>query len=107
MIKYIISGIFLIIVCSVMAEDTEVLENVPPPPSSIVSDYIGEPEVTIKKEGTKTVEEYRVNGQLYMIKVNPENMPSYYLYKNTSGGDWVRYNTEDPMIVPQWVIFSF
>jgi len=90
-----------------MAEETVILENVPSPPSSVDSDYYGEPEVTIKKEGTKTLEEYRVNGQLYMIKVNPENMPSYYLYKDSTGGDWARYDTVDPMIVPQWVIFSF
>jgi len=107
MIKYLFSYIFLVIAFSAIAEDTEVLENIPPPPSSIDSDYIGEPEVIIKKEGEKTVEEFRVNGMLYMIKVNPDNMPSYYLYKDTSGGDWVRYNTVDPMIVPQWVILTF
>jgi hypothetical protein len=107
MIKYLFCYIFLLIAFSAIAEDTEVLENISPPPSSIDSDYIGEPEVTIKKEGEKTVEEFRINGRLYMIKVNPDNMPSYYLYKASSVGDWVRYNTVDPMIVPQWVIFRF
>ena len=107
MIKYLFSCIFLVISIFAIADDTEVLENISPPPTSIESDYIGEPEVTIKKEGTKTLEEFRINGQLYMIKVNPDNMPSYYLYKDMSGGDWVRYNTVDPMIVPQWVILEF
>tara|TARA_B100000780_G_C21070727_1_gene430835 strand:- start:117 stop:440 length:324 start_codon:yes stop_codon:yes gene_type:complete len=107
MIKYLFTCFFLLITFSVSAEETELLENVPPPPSSINSDYIGEPEITIKKEGEKTVEEFRINGKLYMIKVNPDNMPSYYLYKDTSGGDWTRYNLRDPMIVPQWVILRF
>ena len=107
MIKYLFSCIFLVIAFFAVAEDIEILENISPPPTSIESDYIGEPEVTIKKEGTKTLEEFRINGQLYMIKVNPDNMPSYYLYKDMSGGDWVRYNTVDPMIVPQWVILTF
>ena len=107
MIKYLFSCIFLVIAFFAVAEDIEILENISPPPSSIDSDYIGEPEVTIKKEGTKTLEEFRVNGRLYMIKVNPDNMPSYYLYKDMSGGDWVRYNTVDPMIVPQWGILTF
>jgi len=107
MIKYLFNCIFLLITFSVMAEDNELLDNIPPPPSSINSDYIGEPEVTIKKEGTKTLEEFRINGMLYMIKVNPDSMPSYYLYKDRSNGDWVRYNTVDPMIVPQWVILRF
>ena len=107
MIKYLFSCIFLVISFFAIADDTELLENISPPPTSIESDYIGEPEVTIKKEGTKTLEEFRINGKLYMIKVNPKNMPSYYLYKDMSGGDWVRYNTVDPMIVPQWVILTF
>jgi hypothetical protein len=42
-----------------------------------------------------------------MMKVTPNNMPSYYLYKDTSGADWVRYETVDPAIVPQWVILTF
>ena len=107
MTKYLFSYFFLFFAFSVTAEETEVLENVPPPPSSMNSDYIGEPEITIKKDGEKTVEEFRMNGRLYMIKVNPENMPSYYLYKDRSGGDWTRYNLRDPMIVPQWVILTF
>jgi hypothetical protein len=107
MIKYLFSYIFLVITFSAIAEDAEVLENIPSPPSSVDSYYIGEPEVIIKKEGTKTLEEFRINGRLYMIKVNPDNMPSYYLYKDTSGGAWVRHNTQDPMIVPQWVILRF
>ena len=90
------------------AEDTELLENVPPPPSiSYDSTYEDEREITIKKRNGEFVEEYRVNGQLYMMKVTPINMPSYYLYKNTSGADWVRYDDKDPAIVPQWVILTF
>ena len=72
------------------------------------SDYVLEPEVTIRKEETQLIEEYRVNGQLYMIKVSPKNMPSYYLYKDDQGSDWTRHDSpEAPMIVPQWVLFTF
>ena len=33
----------------------------------------GEPDVTIRQEGERTVEEYRVNGFLYAVKVIPKN----------------------------------
>ena len=38
-----------------------------------------EPEVTIRQEGDRTVEEYRVNGFLYAIKVTPKTGAPYYL----------------------------
>ena len=90
------------------ADDREVLDDVPPPPAiNYASGYADGPEITIKKKDGEFIEEYRVNGQLYMMKVTPKNMPSYYLYKNTSGADWVRYDDKDPQIVPQWVILTF
>ena len=90
------------------AEDREVFEEIPSPPSIVDSDYINEPEVTIRKEEDKFLEEYRVNGQLYMIKVSPKNAPSYYLYKNSESADWVRYDDPTaPMNVPRWVLFTF
>jgi len=105
---------FFLIISSLMislnlyAEDREVFEEIPPPPSIVDSDYINEPEVTIRKEEDKFLEEYRVNGQLYMIKVSPKNAPSYYLYKNSESADWVRYDDPTaPMNVPRWVLFTF
>ena len=37
----------------------------------------GDPEVTIRQEGDRTVEEYRVNGFLYAIKVIPNSGAPY------------------------------
>jgi hypothetical protein len=42
------------------------------------TDAAGEPEVTITKQAEQTVEEYRANGRLYMIKITPKMAP-YYL----------------------------
>ena len=98
----------LVISLNLYAEDREVFEEIPPPPSIVDSDYINEPEVTIRKEEDQLIEEYRVNGQLYMIKISPKNAPSYYLYKNHEQSDWVRHDDPTaPMIVPQWVLFTF
>ena len=90
------------------AEDTEILEDVPPPPSISLGAYnFVEPAGYIKKKNGEFIEEYRVNGQLYMMKVTPKNMPAYYLYKDTSGSDWKRYDDMELAIIPQWVILTF
>tara|TARA_B100000768_G_scaffold152818_1_gene148695 strand:+ start:383 stop:718 length:336 start_codon:yes stop_codon:yes gene_type:complete len=89
------------------AEKTEVLEEVPFPPNTLDSGYEYEPEITIRKEGTKRIEEHRVNGNLYYIKVTPEGFPSYYLVRETEGGDWIRQYDLKPLVVPQWVIYSW
>ena len=43
----------------------------PPPPPGFELDPALEPQVTILKRGTDTVEEYRIGGKLYMVKVTP------------------------------------
>ena len=43
----------------------------PPPPPGFELDPAQEPQVTIRKRGEDTVEEYRIGNKLYMIKVTP------------------------------------
>ncbi|MSQ98470.1 MAG: DUF2782 domain-containing protein, partial [Xanthomonadales bacterium] len=45
-----------------------------------------EPSVTIRQEEDKTVEEYRYNGQIYMVKVTPKVGLPYYLIDENSDG---------------------
>ena len=63
---------FILISATTYAEKTEVLEEVPSPPNTLDSGYEYEPEITIRKEGTKRIEEHRDNGNLYYIKVTPD-----------------------------------
>ena len=89
-------------------EETYVLEDVTPVESTFESDYANEPEITIIKDGKSITEEYRSNGRLYMVKVTPDGAAPYYLYKETLGGSWVIFGSvEEPLIVPQWVVFEF
>ena len=54
--------------------NAEPLEEVPPPPKIVDGEALeAEPQVTIRKKGKETVEEYSVNGQVYMMKVTPEH----------------------------------
>jgi len=80
----------------------------PPPPEIIPFDPELEPQVTIRRNDTETVEEYRVNGQLYMVKVTPAGGIPYYLVDPNGSGQFSRVeSTEKPVSVPRWVILSF
>ncbi|WP_374266175.1 DUF2782 domain-containing protein [Zoogloea sp.] len=83
----------------------EPLPEPPPPPPGMELDAEQEPQVTIVKKGEDTVEEYRVNGQLYMIKVTPPHGVPYYLYDDVGNGDFMRRDAHDGGVrVPKWVI---
>jgi Protein of unknown function (DUF2782) len=66
-----------------------------------------EPEVTIIQRGQVTIQEFRVNGRLRMIKVIPRWGFPYYLVP-TSQGVWdSRLNGLAPIAPPQWLLFSW
>ena len=67
----------------------------------------GDPDVTIRTEGDKTIEEYRVNGFLYAIKVTPKIGKPYFLVRaDGSDGNFVRSDQPD-MLIPAWEIFKW
>ncbi len=87
--------------------------DAPPPPASL-SDQEGreeiEPEVVIIQRDDKTIEEYRVNGQLYMIKVTPKNAPPYYLLDKDGNGTMETRSSGDletDIMIPRWVLFRW
>jgi Protein of unknown function (DUF2782) len=80
----------------------------PPPPPGYELDPALEPQVTILKRGTDTVEEYRIGGLLYMIKITPAHGVPYYMVDRRGDGKFTRDDTEGSIIrPPMWVIFSF
>ena len=80
----------------------------PPPPPVGISDGTEEPEVTIKKRGEDKVEEYRLNGKLYMVKVTPPHGRPYYLVDDKGTGVFSRRDDLDSGLrVPLWVIKEF
>ncbi|WP_341676035.1 DUF2782 domain-containing protein [Niveibacterium sp. SC-1] len=82
----------------------EPLPEPPPPPEGVNADS-AEPQVTIKKRDGDTIEEYRIAGQLYMIKVTPKTGVPYYLIDSKGTGVFSRYDPSDKTLsVPQWVI---
>ena len=79
-----------------------------PPPPEIAADPELQPQITKIEHENETIEEYRVNGRLNMVKVTPRHGRPYYLVPNNAKGGFVRYDSLDSGLkVPQWVMFSF
>lgn len=68
-----------------------------------------EPEVTIRRREGGVIEEYRVDGRLYMVRVVPAKGVPYYLVDQDGDGNLeTRHHELDPnVIVPNWVILRW
>jgi len=86
--------------------DAVPLEDIPPPAIG-KDDNVDEPQITIVKKKGETIEEYRVNGQLYMMKITPAHGVPYYLHKEDQDGEWINYGPVQPVSIPKWTIFRF
>jgi hypothetical protein len=82
------------------------LPDIPPPPGMVDPDL--EPQITIKQRGDDRIEEFRVKGRLYMIKVTPPHGKPYYLIDQRGDGQMRKYDDLSPNFqVPLWVIHTF
>ncbi|MBI4807479.1 MAG: DUF2782 domain-containing protein [Nitrosomonadales bacterium] len=80
----------------------------PPPPPMSSDENLDEPQVTITKQADLTVEEYRANGKLYMIKITPKHGVPYYLVDDKGDGKFARQESMDSGLrVPRWIIKRF
>ena len=88
--------------------DLQPVPEPPPPPQGDQPDPALEPQVTIIKRGEDRVEEYRINGRLYMVKVTPPHGVPYYLVDDKGDGRMTRQEAMDSGLrVPMWVIGTF
>jgi hypothetical protein len=86
----------------------EPLPEPPPPPPGLALDPALEPQVTITRRGEDKVEEFRISGKLYAVRVTPPHGVPYWLVDNTGDGSMIRRDSLDSGLrVPQWVIHSF
>ena len=94
------------------AADEDEFEAVPPPPDipeQMESGRPIEPEVTIIRKEKEVIQEYRINGILYMVKVTPVIGKPYYLIDNDGDGrlESRREGIYSTDLVPQWILFSW
>ena len=112
--RYPVFLLALAVSVSVLAQnpspnELQPLPDVPPPPPEMAPfDAAIEPQIIIRKNSKETVEEYRVSGQLYMLKVTPLHGAPYYLIDTEGNGNFSRTDSLEPRLsVPHWVIKTF
>ena len=105
---------FLLSLClfaaALLADATEAVPEPPelPLPEVIMDGEVIEPEVKIIKQEEGTVYEYRINGQLYMVKIQPIKGPAYYLVDRDGDGEFDSRSTDPAKItVPQWILMRW
>jgi len=71
-----------------------------PPPSG---------QVTIKGDKNEAISEFRINGQLYMIRITPKKGLPYYLVDGDGDGNLeTRWNDLAPdLLIPSWVLLRW
>lgn len=80
----------------------------PPALRSNPSDDRLEPVITIRKEGEREIEEYRIRGQLFAMRVKVKGAPAYWLVDPDGSGRMVPGQGIGPTIaVPKWVLKEF
>ncbi len=92
-----------------VAETAPELPDLTPPPVPTGAPEDMEPQVTIQQRGKERVEEYSINGQVYMVKVIPAKGVPYYLIDADGDGELESRRGElDPrLLVPSWTIFRW
>lgn len=90
---------------------SELLAVPEPPeiPQAVQSGEPLEPEITIIQRDKETVEEFRINGRLYKVKITPNAGPPYYLFDTDGDGVLETRDNNDitDINIPQWVLFSW
>ena len=93
---------------------TSPLEAPPPlPPADLVREPVPEgelqPQVTTRTENGETLQEYRVGGRLYMMRVIPRTGRPYVLVDHRGDGQFTRqdHTLDAGVRVPQWVLLEF
>lgn len=61
-----------------------------------------QPDISVRQEANQTLREYRVNGKLYAIKVEPKDGSAYFLVDRNGDGNFERQGG-DNVEIPGWV----
>lgn len=93
-----------LLLCSLLLSST--VWAIDPPP--LVEDDLSTPDVTIVDGDGETVYEYRRNGALVMVRVQPDVGPAYYFFDSDGDGELEHHaDVPDNNTVAQWVLFRF
>ncbi|MEX0916199.1 MAG: DUF2782 domain-containing protein [Wenzhouxiangellaceae bacterium] len=81
----------------------------PLPPKVTDPDNQIEPQVRIRREQDRTIEEYVTSsGQVYMVRVQPVGGPAYYMIDTTGDGILnIKHDRFEPVKPVYWKIFEW
>ena len=109
-----------LVIASLLSCGIATAQPAPPPPplpaesaSAAAPPFAGdpalEPQVTIIRRDTETIEEVRIGGELRFVRVTPLHGRPYFLVPDGSGGQFIRRNTLDTTAVkvPMWMLLSW
>jgi hypothetical protein len=104
--------ILLIPIFCVAEEPTEARIPIPDPPEMpmpVEDDEEMEPDITIIRQQNKTIQEFRKNGVLYMVKIIPDIGPAYYLLDQDGDGqmDVHRSDLDRQLPINQWKLLEW
>ena len=109
----IVSALFIAGVQAQQSGQTGRLEPLPevPAPPRMAIDPALEPEIRILQRGSDKIEEFRVRGRLYMVRVTPPGGTPYVLIDQKGDGQFSS-PSQGPadahnLSVPMWVIGTF
>ncbi|MCQ8183264.1 DUF2782 domain-containing protein [Methylomonas sp. SURF-1] len=78
-------------------------------PAPVQSGEEMEPDITIIRKGKDTIQEYRRNGKLYMVKIQPQVGPAYYMLDTNGDGelDVKKNDLDDNTNINKWTLFEW
>jgi hypothetical protein len=106
----IVCAVAVLMTANVWAADEEsILEKPPVIPEPLQSGESIEPDITIIQKEDRTIEEYRVSGQLYMIKVTPSVGRPYYLMDTDGDGslETRQFELDSGLLIPNWILLEW
>jgi len=83
-------------------------EGAVPAPQPFAGDPALEPQVTIIRRDSETVEEVRIGGELRFVRVTPRHGRPYFLVPDPNGAQFIRRESLDTALkVPMWMLLSW
>lgn len=103
----LVAGGLCLLTAAAVAEDPVPL-SAPSPPPPLQSGEPLEPEVTIRRTEREIIYEYRRNGELFMVRVQPRVGPPYHFVDMNNDGI-LDYRPGEPVRnnINQWILFRW
>jgi len=103
----IVCAVALLMSANVWAEQ-DILEP-PVIPGPLMDGESIEPEINIIQKKDRTIQEYRMHGKLYMIKVTPTIGLPYYLMDTDGDGalETKQHELDSGLLIPSWILLQW